>query len=176
MMENTKEETNIWKNENAYIFINSSLKKTVELKIISENVNTATVLPKIQEFKGKILSVEDINKIINDAKEEELYPIVILTIYTGMRKGEVMALKWENINWEDKELYIEGSLCSIPKETNQDGKNRYEYKILSPKTEKSRRTVPLVDTALEALVIQKQRQEEIKRKYRLIYNDEGFVW
>lgn len=158
-----------------YILINSSLKKAVQLKIISENVNTVTVLPKFQEFKAKTLSAEDISKIVNNAKEEEIYPIVILTVYTGMRKGEVMALKWENINWEEKELYIEGSLCSVPKE-EQDGKKRYEYKVLSPKTEKSRRAVPLIDIALEALMIQKQRQEEIKQKYQLIYDDKGFVF
>ena len=159
-----------------YILINSSLKKAVQLKIIPENVNTATVLPKAQEFKAKTLSAEDVSKIISSARGEELYPIIILTIYTGMRKGEVMALKWENINWEDKELYVEGSLCSVPNETNQDGKNRYEYKVLSPKTEKSRRTIPLMDIAIEALTIQKERQEKIKQKYRLIYDDKDFVF
>ena len=48
--------------------------------------------------------------------------------------------------------------------------------MLSPKTEKSRRVVPLIDIALEALMIQKQRQEEIKQKYQLIYDDKDFVF
>ncbi len=159
-----------------YILINSSLKKAVQLKILSENANMAVVLPKIKEFKAKTLSAEEVSTIVNKAKEEELYPIVILTIYTGMRKGEVMALKWENINWEEKELYVEGSLCFVPKETESEEKTHHEYKILGPKTEKSRRAIPLVDIALEALLIQKQRQEEIKEKFELIYNDEGLVF
>lgn len=159
-----------------YILINSSLKKAVQLKILQENVNIATVLPKIKEYKAKILSVEEVSTIVNNAKDDELYPIVILTIYTGMRKGEVMALKWENINWEEKELYVVGSLCSVPKETETGESAHHEYKILSPKTERSRRAIPLLDIALEALLIQKQRQEEIKKKFELIYDDMGLVF
>lgn len=159
-----------------YVLINSSLKKAVQLKIVTENVNDVTVIPRPREFQAKTLSAEDISKIVNHAKEEELYPIIILTLYTGMRKGEVMALKWENVNWEDRELYIEGSLCSVPKENARDGKSKYEYKVLSPKTEKSRRAVPLMGMAYEALEIQKQRQDKIRQKYQLIYEDEGFVF
>lgn len=159
-----------------YVLINSSLKKAVQLKIIHENMNAATVLPKIKEFRAKTLSVEEVNRIKENAKEEELYPIVILTIYTGMRKGEVMALKWENINFEGKELYVDGSLCNVPKEMGRDGKIVNEYKVLSPKTEKSRRIIPLLDIVIEALILQKQRQEKVKSAFSQIYIDEGFVF
>lgn len=159
-----------------YILLNSALKKAVQLKIIKENVNAAAVLPKIKEFKAKTLSAGDVRRIIDEAKAEELYPIIILTIYTGMRKGEVMALKWDNVNFDEQELYVEGSLCKVSKEPDSNGKGGHEYKILSPKTEKSKRTIPLVEIAVEALLIQKERQEKMKKTFENIYEDEDFVF
>ena len=63
---------------------------------------------------------------------------------------------------DKKELYVEGSLCRVLKETDENGKSRYEYKVLEPKTLKSKRTVPLLPIAIEALEMQKKRQEENK--------------
>jgi len=47
---------------------------------------------------------------------------------------------------------------------------------LEPKTAKSKRSIPLMDMAIEALRIQQERQLETKKKYEPIYNDEGFVF
>lgn len=158
------------------VLVNSALEKAVRLKMIQENVNKLVVLPKREAFKTKVLSAEEVRILLKEAREEELYPIVILTIFTGLRKGEVMALKWENIDFIEKELTVEGSLCRVVKEIDNNGHVCHEYKILEPKTEKSKRTIPLLDTAIEVLVIQKKRQEELRKKFSAIYQDEGLVF
>lgn len=159
-----------------HVLINSALEKGMQLKFINENVGRLVVMPKKKIYEAKVLSAVEVNKIVKEAKEEELYPIIVLTIYTGMRKGEVMALKWENVDFENKELTIKGSLCRVMGEMDNKGKTHYEYKILEPKTEKSKRTIPLMDRAVEALSLQKQRQDKMKEKYKMVYNDEGFVF
>lgn len=159
-----------------YILVNAALKKAVQLKLIKENVNSVVVLPKTQSFEGKMLSVLEVNKVINQTRNEELYPIIVLTIYTGLRKGEIMALKWEHVNFEEKELYVEGSLCRVVKEKDEKGSALYEYRIMSPKTAKSRRVIPLTDIAIGALLLQKERQEKMKLQNHLIYKDQGFVF
>lgn len=173
------------KNEDGYnpktvkhiqVLINSALEKAVCLKMLKENVNKLVVLPKRESFKAEVLSPEDVNTILKEAKNEELYPIITLTIFTGLRKGEVMGLKWENVDFEAKELTVEGSLCKVVKETDEKGHLHHEYKIMTPKTEKSKRTIPLLDAAVEALQIQKNRQEEMKEKYSAIYQDEDYVF
>jgi integrase len=100
----------------------------------------------------------------------------VLTLYTGLRKGEVMALKWENINFKARELEVVASLCRVEKGRDEKGRMLHEYKRLSPKTIKSRRIVPLMDIAVNALLLQKQRQEQMKKKNRLFYQDEGYVF
>ena len=159
-----------------YILINSALKKAVELKYLKENVNEPIILPRKKKYEGKSLSIHEVRKIFLEAKEEELYPIVVLTICTGMRKGEIMALKWKDINFEAKELKVTGNLCRVKGEQTIGGKYKYKNVIMEPKTPKSHRKIPLSDYALEALKIQKERQMELKNRYGNLYNDQDFVF
>lgn len=159
-----------------HVLINSALEKGVQLKFVRENVGRMVILPKKKLYEAKVLSASEVSKILKEAKEDELYPIIVLTIYTGLRKGEVMALKWENVNLAKREIKIEKSLCRVIKEIGDEGKKHYEYKLMEPKTEKSKRTIPLMDMAIEALNLQKQRQDKLKEKYKTIYKDEGFVF
>lgn len=159
-----------------YVIINSSLEKAVQLKYIKENSNRPVVLPKKETYKAEILSKEEVKKIITEAKSDKLYPIIILTLFTGLRKGEVMALKWNNIDFSKRELSVEGSLGRVIKEIDSKGHVCHEYKILEPKTEKSKRIVPLSDIAIEALMIQNKAQNEIKKNNSAIYEDRGLVF
>lgn len=158
------------------VIINSALEQAVKLRLIRENVNRFTTLPKKSAYEAGILSIGDVQKILKEAREEELYPIVVFTMYTGLRKGEVMALKWSNIDWERKELSVEGSLCRIEAGIGENGKMKHDYQIMEPKTRKSRRTIPILDIAAEALVMQRERQEVQKEIYADIYQDEDFIF
>lgn len=159
-----------------HILINSALNKAVQIRLISENVNKLVILPKRQTYEAKVLSTEEVNRILDETREEKLYPIIVLIIHTGLRKGEAMALKWENIDFKEKELRVEGSLCRVDVGTKEDGRIIHGYKILSPKTAKSKRTIPLTDIAFDALKLQQERQMKMKEYYKDIYNDEGFVF
>lgn len=159
------------------VLINSALSQAEKMHIVKENVNRLTTLPKNKPYKASILSLEEIKRILSDAREDELYTIVVLVLFTGLRKGEAMALKWRNIDFKNKELHIEGSLCRVETgEITAEGHRKYTYKILEPKTEKSKRTVPLSDIVIDALNMQRKRQQKMKEKYALIYQDQDFVF
>lgn len=164
------------------IIINCALKKALQLKYIRENANDAVVLPKCQKYHAKVLSVKDAVRIFENAKNDPLYPIVALTICTGLRKGEVMALKWNNVNLEEKEIYITGNLCRVTDKngigTKKDITERQTYiqKVLTPKNEPSNRVVPLSDLAVQALKQQKINQQKMKEEYEGIFQDRGFVF
>lgn len=159
-----------------YVLINSALDKAMQIKLLNENVNRQTVIPKKEAYTAKVLSAEEVKKILVNAKEDKLYPIIALEIYTGLRKGEIMALKWENISFDQEELHVEGNLCRVVKEINEDGSKCYEYKIMEPKTAKSKRVVPLLPGAIEALKMQQAMQAQDKEMYSEIYNDQGLVF
>lgn len=159
-----------------YVLINSALDKAMQIKLLNENVNRQTVIPKKEAYTAKVLSAEEVKKILVNAKEDKLYPIIALEIYTGLRKGEIMALKWENISFDQEELHVEGNLCRVVKEINADGSKCYEYKIMEPKTAKSKRVVPLLPGAIEALKMQQAMQAQDKEMYSEIYNDQGLIF
>lgn len=157
--------------------INSALDKAVKLKMLSENPNLYTSIPKKIKYEAKVLSREDVDRIVADAKGDELYPIIVTTVYTGLRKGEVMALKWESVDFEERKIYVKGSLCRLQDtEPDEKGRRHSRYEILEPKTKKSIRMIPMLDIVYDALMEQKNRQEAEKIKYADIYEDQGFVF
>lgn len=159
------------------VIINSALDMAYKLRMIPENPNVFTTIPKKAKYESTVLTMEEVEKIIKEAKGEELYPIVVTTVYTGMRKGEVMALKWENVDFEERKIFIRNSLCRVRDEL-PDEKGRYHmtYQVLEPKTKKSIRMIPMLDEVYGALMEQKKRQAVDKEIYKDIYADQGFVF
>ena len=149
----------------------------IKMRMISENPNLYTTIPKKIKYEAAVLSKEEVNRILTQARGEELYPIVITTVYSGMRKGEVMALKWENVDFEERKIYIKNSLCRVVDEIPDDEGHRHaRYVILEPKTKKSIRMIPMLDEVHDALMEQKRRQDAEKVKNKEIYQDRGLVF
>lgn len=157
--------------------INSALNMAMKLRMISENPNLYTTIPKKIRYEAKVLQKEEVKRMIIEAKEDELYPIVITAVYTGMRKGEIMALKWENVDFKGRRIFVRNSLCRIEDEQPDEFGHRHtRYEVLEPKTKKSIRTIPMVNEVYQALIKQRIRQDAEKEKYKDIYMDQGFVF
>lgn len=159
------------------IVVGAALNHAVKLKMLSENPNRYTSIPKKKKYEASVLSAEEVRRIVDEAKDEGIYPIIVTTVYTGMRKGEAMALKWENVDFQKRRIYIKNSLCKIDgDQTDEKGHRHARYEILEPKTKESIRMVPMMDEVYEALMLQKERQEMDKQRYREIYLDQGLVF
>ena len=83
------------------------------------------------------------------------YPVFTVMLWTGMRVGEVLGLRWEDIDFEQNEISVNHTLLHYDK-----GKGKgSDYKINPPKTRSSMRTVPMLPKVKEALLQEKQYQE-----------------
>lgn len=83
------------------------------------------------------------------------YPVFTVMLWTGMRVGEVLGLRWEDIDFEHNEISVNHTLLHYDK-----GKGKgSDYKINPPKTRSSMRTVPMLPKVKEALLQEKQYQE-----------------
>ena len=159
------------------VIINEALNMAFMLRMIPQNPNLLATIPKKVKYEAKILTMDEIDIILTEAQEEELYPLVVTALYTGMRKGEIMALKWENIDFEEKRIYVKNSLCRVENENiDEKGRRHAVYQIMEPKTKKSIRIIPMLDEVYAALIEQKKRQEVQKEQYQDIYLDQGFVF
>lgn len=106
---------------------------------------------------------EEFNKFINVVDDKLYYTIFNLLYYTGLRSGEMIALTWEDINFNKKQIRVNKTF------TNKvlDG----TYKITTPKTNNSIRYVDIDNNLLQLL---KRHKEEEKKIYG--FNEEMFVF
>lgn len=108
-------------------------------------------------------------KVIDSTYIDQDYPIFLLLAYTGLRAGELCALKWSDIDFGEFTI-------SISKTYYNPTNNRKEYKLLPPKTPSAVRLIDIDDTVINELNKHKVAQKQTMMKYRDTYHDRSFVF
>lgn len=107
--------------------------------------------PKKKQGAAKPFGVETIKLLIDSAKDEWFKNFLALSFFTGLRTGEAVALKWSDIDLDLQELEVKRS-------------RRYG-KDVTPKTEKSKRVVPIFDELLPYLESQRELTKDTQNEY-----------
>lgn len=84
-------------------------------------------------------------------------PMFTVMFGTGVRVGELIALRWDDIDFDDNKLSIRHDITYCPRVEHD---SKCEYKIEDPKTEAGKRDIPLLEKVKEALLEEKKYQEE----------------
>lgn len=159
------------------VILNGALEMAYRQRLIPENPNRFTTIPKKIKYEAKVLSRGEVKKILAEAREDVLYPIIVTALGTGMRKGEVMGLRWSDVDFENRNIYVRYNLCRVENpEPDEKGRRRATYQLLEPKNKKSIRVIPMLDEVYFALMEQKRRQDIEKEQYHEVYEDRGFVF
>lgn len=144
-----------------YNAINAALRLAVERDYLYKNPCTSVSLPKqIKREKYDIEHFSDleVDLIVKSAiykystgryKYKHGYAIILL-LNTGMRVGELLALKWHNVNFENKQIYIEETRGQIKDRASEE--HKYISVDRSTKTQSSCRYIPINEKAEEALI------------------------
>ena len=144
-----------------YNAINAALRLAVERDYLYKNPCNSVSLPKqIKREKSDIehFSDSEVNLIVKSAiykystgryKYKHGYAIILL-LNTGMRVGELLALKWHNVDFESKQIYIEETRGQIKDRTSEE--HKYISADRSTKTQSSCRYIPINAKAEEALI------------------------
>ncbi|OAS17459.1 tyrosine-type recombinase/integrase [Paenibacillus oryzisoli] len=156
-------------------------KKAVEKGIIKRDPTEYAELPKTQqtveelereEKLPKFLEKNELRTFLKTAIEDGLdrdYPIFITLAYTGMRVGELCALKWKDIDFNEHTI-------SITKTVYHGDGNVKDYKLLTPKTIKSIRIIEVESAVIAELDKHRSWQKLIRMKHRNKYYDNDFVF
>ena len=148
----------------AYNAINSCFKLGIIKGDIVKNPCVGVRLPKNLERKNKVrfLSQDEYELVCNQcvalsSNGEPIYRLghsVIVLLYTGMRIGELLGIKWKNINYMDKTVKVEGSVVYVMNRDPDKSDDDAKFKLLdqaSLKTDASVRTIVLNQKAMDAL-------------------------
>lgn len=153
----------------------------VELGLIKVNPTENFKLPKKQQTVEELEKEEE--EIVFLEKEELAHFLklshseglemdhLIFTVlsYTGLRIGELLALKWTDFNEKQGTIRIIKTLYN-------PNNNFEKYELLPPKTKGSIRTIKIDNMLVNMLKKHKIKQHEIKLKNRLVYQDNGFIF
>jgi integrase len=125
-------------------------------------VPTATA-PKVTYEERPVLSAEQVKKIKDELEgtKDWLYPLFTLSISTGCRQGEALALRWADVDWAKAEVSIMGTMDRSTKGT------------VAPKTRTSRRTLKVGPEVIEALRWQQTHQTNKGSKDLVFTSDQG---
>lgn len=102
-----------------------------------------------------MLTVSETELFLNQAENTFYYNLYVLALEMGLRIGELMGLKWSDIDFEKKVLFVRRLLCYFSKE------GKYIFEWHDTKTHNSKRTIPLTKTALAVLKKQRFQRQKI---------------
>ncbi len=138
--------------------LKSSLDKACGDDIIKKNPAEDIKLPRKKSNKKEFYTLEEETRIIKAIEDEDrLDYLVKLAFGTGLRQGELRALTWDNINFDEAEIKVTNAI-SREKNRDPDSDRVYDKVLRDPKTSSSKRVVPLPDSIVKLL-------REYKNKY-----------
>lgn len=136
----------------AHRLLHTALARAAAGQVVFRNVAAAIKAPKVADSEVVILQAGQITDVLGKLRDHALYPIVVVALGTGLRRGEILALRWQDVDLEGGALRVERSL--------EETKAGLRFK--SPKTKHGRRTVPLPPSVVETLRAHRRAQAELR--------------
>lgn len=146
--------------------ISKALKDAVKWQFIIRNVAEAVSPPKTKKLEMQIWDNEQVKTFLEVSKGSSYYSVYVTAINTGMRRGEVLGLRWQDVDFDNNILYVRQSLQEVKK---------VGLTFKEPKSGKSRSITFTPSLAKELKKIYKQ-QLEYKLSLGQGYNDLDLVF
>lgn len=131
---------------------------------INPTDNVLKELKKAHNFqvtKRKALTVSEQNLFVNFLKKNpqynHWYPVFAVMLGTGMRVGEIVGLRWNDVDFEENCISVNHTLVYY----NHGDGNGCSFSINTPKTEAGKRTIPMINAVREAFLLEKQHQKDV---------------
>ena len=115
-------------------------------------------------FVASFFSESELNTLFDKSENDPLNLVILLTAFYGLRRSEVLGLKWSAIDFENKTITIKHTIVEV----KLNGKNQILGKDRT-KTNSSHRTLPLTDEVINALNNARKQQKYYKRKLKKSY-------
>jgi integrase len=136
-----------------FSILKMALADAVEWKFLGFTPCKGVVLPRIEATELQVLNFKQVQLLLESVKDTELEALVTVALCTGLRRGELLALKWADIDRETWHLKVQRTLVYL---------NGQGFRETEPKTKGSKRTIPVIPLAQQAL--EKHRKKQVKAR------------
>lgn len=143
-----------------HVTLHSSLEQAMKNQLVTRNTSKAVMLPKMGKKEIQPLSLEQVGQLLGAIQGDRLYPTILLEFNTGLRRGELLGLRWQDVDLQAGVLHVRQTLARVGTHTGDGPKTRLIFQ--EPKTSQSRRTIPIPGNILEELKRHKARQAQEK--------------
>lgn len=137
-----------------------ALRRAVNLRLLLRNPTDGVQPPKPEKREMTVLRPDQIETLVSEASKSKILNLVILALHTGLRRGELLALRWSEVHLEgDPYIKVDWTLQRV----------KEEIIVKKPKTKKSRRDIPIDEMASSML-----RKMKEDNPYEIVfYRNEG---
>jgi integrase len=165
-----------WTIKSIYKFVRGTFSEAEAREIVEANPVKNIKIPPAKAKPMRILTEEETRRLLTAVKSHRLAAAFIVAITTGMREGELAALKWAD--YENAGLHIERDAVRIDVYDPVTRKKTGTELIIqdTPKTSAGVRFVPILPIAIDALSRHRMRQNDEKMKNRRLYVDSGYIF
>jgi len=147
--------------------LSKALDYAVRMGMVARNVTSVIDPPRVARVKMATLNTKEVARFLDTAKETSYYVFFTTLLYTGLRRGELLALKWRNLDLEKGSLIVVETAYKL---------GNGEYVIKEPKTAHSRRTVSLSPALVALLGEYRVDQELLRIQLGIGLTDNDFVF
>ena len=132
---------------NIHQMIGSAYNLAIEQHLVTKNPTQGCALPKVEHKEMKTLTADQLSAFFQEARDSGVYELYYLDLATGLRRGELLGLKWTDVDLDRGVLKIQRAI------SRQDGKV-----VEAPlKTKNAYRTLPVSADAIDVLVQQRRK-------------------
>ena len=151
--------------KNAYLNIKAALDKAVVLRMIPYNPCTGVELPKLKKYVGEIYDNDEISTALKTASGTDMFIPLLLGLALGLRRGEIIALKWDDVDFDNGDIYVHRNIVLA------NGKLIFK----EPKSKAGVRHISVGDKVMNSLKEAYKEYNQDKEKLGTAFCDEGYV-
>jgi integrase len=151
-----------------HIILKKSFTTAIKWGLLKNNIMNKVDKPRRKRKEMQVWTLEEATRFLEEAKKSRphFYMLYLLAIFTGMRKGEILALRWKDCMLDERKISVSKTLSYIKGQG---------IVCQETKTERSNRIISISDTVIEELKRYRIHQQKVKLMLGNAYQDNGYI-
>lgn len=149
-----------------YTVLRAVIDAAVRDGLVARNAAAAVKRPGVERTEARFLSPSEVRSLLDAATGSRYHALFVVLAATGLRRGEALGLRWEDLDLDAGLLRVRGTLARVGGTLT----------VTEPKTERSRRVVPLPVSVVEVLRVHRRRQAKDRLRAGSFWAETGFVF
>lgn len=146
--------------------VTHALKDAVSWGLLARNPAAHVDPPRVARPEMEVWSQQEIQRFLASVADDRLYALWTVLLATGLRRGEALGLRWDDVDLDRRRLSIQRAVTVVD----------YEIVVSEPKTARGRRSVSIDPTTAAVLVAHRKRQLEERLAWGPAWQESGYVF